>query len=272
MSTTIDKISQTSVIIAYWRMRETEKPEPLFSDHLAHLFLDCAATETAQRVTSLSPSTEVLVQFRSRYFDEQILRQTATGVKQVVLLVAGLDTRAIRFGPPEVSFYEIDQADLIEYKRKRLEESGYALNSRLIPCNYVKQDWVSALSAHGFHTDQPACIIWEGNSMYIPEPEIAALLDTMRDRLKKFSLSFDYLSRRLVERRSSLLRSRHLLEVFATLEAPWVSGFDEIGPTLRRAGLRLAGCWRPTSRSGCGCCTSWHGRSIGFGSIPVCSI
>ena len=130
----IDKVAQTSLIIAYWRMRETEKPDPLFSDHLAHLFLDSAATDMAQRFTSLSPSTEVLVQFRTRYFDEQIARQAAAGVKQVVLLGAGLDTRAIRFGLPGVSFYELDQPNLIEYKRRRLEESGYFLNSRLIPC------------------------------------------------------------------------------------------------------------------------------------------
>jgi methyltransferase (TIGR00027 family) len=239
MITDIQKAGRTALIISYWRARETEKPEPLFSDHLAHLFLDEAATRMAQQVTSLSPSTEALVQFRTRYFDQQITRQAAAGVKQVVLLGAGLDTRAIRSPLADLSFYELDQADLIEYKRKRLEESGYILNSRLVPCDYVNQDWLAALSARGFRADQPACIIWEGNSMYIPEPEIAALLHTMCRRLKEFSLSFDYLSGRLVERRSSLRRSRRLLNGFAALDAAWVTGFDEIAPVVNPAGLRL---------------------------------
>lgn len=234
----LHKIGRTAVVIAYWRMRETENPNPLFSDHLAHLFLDPETEEIARSLTRVSPSTEHLVHYRTCYLDRQLALQIENGIKQIIILGAGLDTRAIRLGTQDTAFFEIDQADVIEFKKSRLAEYGYSLNSTLLPCNYIQENWLDVLKQNGFNPEIPTYVIWEGNSMYIPEAAILSLLKAMQLHLANFVLSFDYLSRRLIER-TALRKSQLLLNGFSALDAPWVTGFDAIAPLINSAGLNL---------------------------------
>jgi methyltransferase (TIGR00027 family) len=238
-SSRVEKVGKTAFVIAYWRMREAERPQPLYSDHLAHLFLDDETEEMGRAMTRCSPSTEHLIHFRTCYYDEMLERRLAAGVGQVVLLGAGLDTRAIRAAARGARFFEIDQPEVIAFKRHRLEAHRYELGSTMIACNYVTEDWLGKLRQAGFDPSAPAYIVWEGNSMYIPKREVVRLLETMRDGLADFALSFDYLSKRLVENRAALRQSQRIVQGFAEMQAPWITGFDRIEPLIHGVGLRV---------------------------------
>jgi methyltransferase (TIGR00027 family) len=242
MNPSITKVGKTAFIIAQWRVFETESVSPLFSDHIAHIFLDKETQRMTGALTQVSPSTRHLIGFRTRYIDERLMQAIDAGVRQIVLLGAGLDTRPLRFMRPGVRFFEVDQADVLAFKRARLAAYGYELSSTTIACDYIAEDWIAHLIGAGFDPRQPAYVIWEGNSMYIPEPQIRRLLGAMRDRLASFTLSFDYLSRKLIAK-TAQPQSRRLVAGFQELEAPWITGFADISELARAAGLRLADNW-----------------------------
>lgn len=239
MTAHVQNVGRTAFVIAYCRMRETESPTPLFSDHLAHLFLDQDTEETAKSIAQLAHSTEHLVSYRTCYFDRQLMKQLENKVKQVVIVGAGLDTRAIRFDVPGVQFYEIDEGSVIDFKRTRLESHGYTVNSRLVSCNYLRENWIDLLVSQGFDLSVRTYIIWEGNSMYIAESDIVRLMTSMLQQIADFAVSFDYITNRLLKSLVPIGGSQRLLQGFSDLGAPWITGFDQITTLLAPVGLRM---------------------------------
>ncbi len=130
------------------------KTSPLFSDHITYIFLNDETETVADEIASDSPSTPFLVRYRTRYFDDLLLKKIESGIKQIAILGSGLDTRSLRFRLPDVVYYEIDQKHVLSYKSCQLEQFGYDLNSTMIPCDYTKVDFVSNL-------EKKALILWK---------------------------------------------------------------------------------------------------------------
>src|SRR3712207_570246 len=149
MNTTIDQVGQTAFIIAAWRAAATERVAPYISDHIAHIFLDAATAELARRVTDASPLTQHLVCLRTRYLDDRLTELLDRGVRQVILLGAGLDTRALRFARAAVRYYEVDRAAVLDFKAARLAQYGYVLPSTLVPGDYLTPNWWADLLTAG---------------------------------------------------------------------------------------------------------------------------
>jgi O-methyltransferase involved in polyketide biosynthesis len=71
------------------------------------------------------------------FLDDRLDQQLQLGYQQVVILGTGLDTRAIRKPAPDVAYFEIDDENILSFKKARLEENGIDANVRFIPGNYV---------------------------------------------------------------------------------------------------------------------------------------
>jgi methyltransferase (TIGR00027 family) len=234
----VESIGKTAFVIAHWRVRETESVDPLFYDHIANIFLNDASHRLAEAIRRTSPSTERLIHFRTRYFDDSLEKAFSDGIRQCVLLGAGLDTRAFRLGAEGLRFYEVDQGDVIRFKRERLEAYGYHIQHALIGCDYVREDWLDRLLRSGLDFSRPCHFIWEGNSMYIPKAKIVDLLKTITQRLQRFTFAFDYLSEKLVSAANGRI-AQGLLDGFQNLGAPWITGFDDITWLCRETGLSI---------------------------------
>src|SRR5262249_26731190 len=71
-----------------------------------------------------------MVKIRTKYFDDVLERQLSSGCRQVVLLGAGLDTRAVRKSAGDVRYFEIDNAATLSLKQRCFDAQGIHPNVR----------------------------------------------------------------------------------------------------------------------------------------------
>ena len=133
----IDQIGRTAFNVAVWREEETESSSSLFYDLMANIFLDEEMRKSAEGISKVSPSAKYLVNARVKYFDDALSKPLEHGVDQIVLLGAGLDTRAIRLGTDSARFFEVEKEATITYKYQKLPPRLTFLNSvRAYPCTH----------------------------------------------------------------------------------------------------------------------------------------
>ncbi|WP_068185877.1 class I SAM-dependent methyltransferase [Mycobacterium sp. UM_CSW] len=120
---------------------------------------------------------------RTKFFDEFFLSATQAGVKQVVILASGLDSRAYRLDwPAGTVVYEVDQPQVIEFKSRTLAELGAAPTAyRRVVAVDLRDDWPAALRAAGFDPTRPTAWSAEGLLGYLPPEAQDRLLDTITE-------------------------------------------------------------------------------------------
>ncbi len=121
---------------------------------------------------------------RTRVLDDFLLRSVRAGVRQVVLLGAGLDTRAFRLDwPPDCVVLEIDRAGVLAFKHRVLTDLSAAPRAKRVPVPVdLRADWATALTTAGFDPAVPSVWLAEGLLFYLPGPAETYLIDTV-DRL-----------------------------------------------------------------------------------------
>lgn len=118
---------------------------------------------------------------RTKFFDEFFTDATAAGIRQVVILASGLDSRAYRLPwPAGTVVYEVDQPQVIEFKTRTLAEIGAEpTTERRAVAIDLRFDWPSALQEAGFDPEQPTAWSAEGLLGYLPPDAQDRLLDTV---------------------------------------------------------------------------------------------
>jgi methyltransferase (TIGR00027 family) len=236
---TIKDVSGTAFVVAEYRAEENREPAPIYHDPVVRLFLSDASRQAAERVASRFPAVRDMVKTRTRYFDDMLDAQIADGVGQVVILGAGLDTRAVRKPSAAARYFEIDDPATMELKRRCYADARIDSGVTLIPGNYVTDGLIDLLASNGFQFDVPTYLIWEGNVMYMPlKHDMDTLLELKRD-VMRFRLSFDYLSEAVITKTTGDATLTLLVESFEAMDAPWVSGIDDVANVAREAGLRV---------------------------------
>ncbi|MBV8863646.1 MAG: class I SAM-dependent methyltransferase [Mycobacterium sp.] len=118
---------------------------------------------------------------RTKYFDDYLLASVEAGVRQVVILASGLDSRAYRLEWPAQSvIYEIDQPQVIEFKTATLAGLGAQPTAarRTIPID-LRSDWPAALRDAGLHAAVPTAWLAEGLLIYLPSEAQDRLFDNI---------------------------------------------------------------------------------------------
>ena len=118
---------------------------------------------------------------RTRYFDDFFTDATAAGVRQVVILASGLDSRPYRLAWPEGTVvYEVDQPAVIEFKTAALSKLGAqpTAERRTVAVD-LRDDWPQALRQAGFDETKPAAWSAEGLLMYLPPEAQDRLFDAV---------------------------------------------------------------------------------------------
>ena len=101
---------------------------------------------------------------RTRFFDAFVTDACRAGIRQVVILASGLDTRPYRlWWPAGTTVYEIDQPQVIDFKTQTLRgmDAGLAAHRRAVGID-LRQDWPEALRRIGFDPREPTAWIAEG--------------------------------------------------------------------------------------------------------------
>jgi methyltransferase (TIGR00027 family) len=133
---------------------------------------------------------------RSRIAEDALSRAVERGVRQFVILGAGLDTFALRnpHGALEICIYEVDHPATQAWKLERLAEAQIALPRWLIlaPVDFERDDVGEKLVAAGFQQDSPAFFTWLGVVSYLTQDAIARTLDYMSS-IQDSEVVFDYM-------------------------------------------------------------------------------
>ena len=223
-STSKQLLGSTSRWTAGARASESLRPDRLFNDPWA------AALATEEGITWVDKSAEdagssIIV--RTRFFDDFFEQATShDNVRQVVLIAAGLDTRAFRLNwPAHTRLFELDQAPILEYKDSVLQDAGAQVTCerQTVPVD-LTQPWKEALLKANFDPQQPSAWLIEGILFYLPNETVTQLIDEVNSLTAVGSwLGFDIIN-------SDFLSSpytRQRAERLSKYGTPWIGTMDD---------------------------------------------
>ena len=187
-------VGATATMVAAARAMATKDPRHLIDDPFAEplvravgipFFVDMldGRLDTSQweggpdRVAAMTAGMAM----RTRFFDEYFVAAAGAGVRQVVILAAGLDSRAYRLAWPAGTVVdEVDQPAVIEFKTQPLTRLGAQPIAAVRTVGVdLRDDWPTALRAAGFDPSAPTAWLAEGLLIYLPPDAQDRLLDTL---------------------------------------------------------------------------------------------
>jgi methyltransferase (TIGR00027 family) len=188
-------VGRTALGVARVRALESQREDRLFDDPYAQAFVDAAPgafpEEQAVRerpaahrpLASLGAAFSAHAAIRTRFYDDYLTAATAAGSRQVVLLAAGLDTRAFRLAwPAGTRVFELDLPGVLAFKEAVLDARGAVPRCErvTVPAD-LREDWPARLAAAGFGPDRPATWLAEGLIIYLTAGEAERLFGMVSD-------------------------------------------------------------------------------------------
>ncbi|MEB3071873.1 class I SAM-dependent methyltransferase [[Mycobacterium] vasticus] len=179
-------VGSTAVMVAAARASETTSADPLIRDPYAQMLVAGAGTgvwemlldeNLVDKVAAIDAEIAGVYHHmrnyqavRTHFFDAFFADATAAGIRQVVILASGLDSRAYRLDwPAGTTVYEIDQPKVLAYKEQTLAANDVTpVAERRTVAIDLRQDWPAALTAAGFDPAVPTAWLAEGLLMYLP--------------------------------------------------------------------------------------------------------
>lgn len=199
-------VAPTSRWMAAARARESEREDRLFHDPLA---AQLAGPEGFAWLERMDPATTnrggpgLYAVIRTRFFDDFLMDACEnSGVRQVVLAAAGMDTRAFRLDwPTGVRLYEMDLLEVLDEKERVIEDAGASpsCERQAVQVDLKEDDWPEALLAAGYDPSQPSAWLVEGLLFYLPRNAVHDLLDKISQMTAAGSLlGLDLMNRNLL--------------------------------------------------------------------------
>ncbi|GFG52032.1 SAM-dependent methyltransferase [Mycolicibacterium agri] len=182
-------VGATATAVAASRAIASKGPDALLDDPYAEPLVRAVGVESFIKIVDgemliddpvmnrKAMSEQIAV--RTRFYDDFFTAATDAGIRQAVILAAGLDTRAYRLPwPAGTVVFEVDQPAVIEFKTTTLERLGAVPSAiRKTVAVDLRDDWPTALRDTGFRADQPTAWIAEGLLPYLPPDAQDRLFD-----------------------------------------------------------------------------------------------
>ena len=178
--TTLDRsrlsaVGWTAVAVAVCRARESVRPDRWFNDPLpVHMVRNVEYPLPAVR-----PGLVAWVSVRTRFLDALTMQAIDDGVRQVVIVAAGLDARAFRLPlPPDATIFEVDRSDIFDVKDDVIHQAALAprCQRRTVVADILDPGWIAGLAGSGWDPDRPTLWLAEGLLIYLDQPQRVQLL------------------------------------------------------------------------------------------------
>jgi methyltransferase (TIGR00027 family) len=230
---------------AYRAVHQTLERGAIFTDPLASRLLDEQTTASLSEMAadeSLRPM-RLFIAARSRFSEDTMANCVAVGMRQVVVLGAGLDTFSLRnpFSDLGVRVFEVDYAATQSWKRERIKAAGLIEPQSLIfaPTDFEQENLSEDLTRAGFRLNQPAFFQWLGVVPYLTRGAISSTLKFISE-VPEAVVVFDYaepFQNYDAKRRANIIA---VAESAAARGEPWLSLFDpaDLHELLRSNGFK----------------------------------
>lgn len=171
----VSSVGYTALLVAAWRALHSASPQPVVRDEYAQYFITASADPYLISLLA-NPGTSQnanviprLLAVQTRFFDDYFYSAGAVGIRQAVIVAAGLDSRAYRLDwPSETTVFEVDMPKVLEFKASVLSERGAQAKARRCPVAIdLRADWATPLKAAGFNPQQPSAWLVEGLFPYL---------------------------------------------------------------------------------------------------------
>ena len=187
-------VGATATMVAAARAAATRRPQPVIDDPFAEPLVRAVGIDVFTRMAAGELDLEAedggagfprmtdTFAARARFYDDYFAHVTEAGVRQVVIVAAGLDSRAYRLSwPAGTTVYEIDQPEVIDFKTSTLSKLGAepTVEHRAVGID-LREDWPAALRAAGFDPAAPTAWLAEGVLIgWLPPEAEVRLLDNV---------------------------------------------------------------------------------------------
>jgi methyltransferase (TIGR00027 family) len=190
---------------------------------------------------------------RTKLFDEAFVDALDRGFSQVVLLGAGMDTRALRFQDRNkgATIFELDIHATQRYKREVYKRKKTALPDTLVfvPIDFNKERLADVLAQAGYREQQRTFFLWEGVTMYLEPEAVDGTLSFIRNSAAAGSIvAFDYVRASVLRRENTLYGEKGSYDRVARAGERWTFGIEDraIEGFLTERGLKLLSHYMPS--------------------------
>jgi methyltransferase (TIGR00027 family) len=226
----------------------------LFTDPLAHSlvpaplrwFLRVGVLRRAfiGAVEREAPGTYGGLVCRTRFVDDEVAASAAGGVRSVVIIGAGMDTRACRMPAlADATIWEVDLPDVQAVKKHRLARVLGRLppNVRFVPLELEDNALGERLEQSGFSIRSATLFVIEGVTQYVSLETLDSVFAFIASCAHGSRVVFTYVPQAIIDGRqnpSGAAATRHRM---SRAGHPWLTGFDprQIASWLGRFGLEL---------------------------------
>ncbi|MDT5088429.1 MAG: hypothetical protein QOG47_1136 [Mycobacterium sp.] len=187
----VSGVGYTALLVAGWRALHAVSAQPLVRDEYAKHFI-AASQDPFLNGALADPGTSLgaltfprLYGVQTRFFDEFFTSASGAGIRQAVIVAAGLDSRAYRLPwAGGTTVFEIDQPEVLEFKVRVLADRAAAPTARRIDVAAdLRDNWSTPLQAAGFDATVASAWSVEGILPYLTSPA----QDTLFDRITELS-------------------------------------------------------------------------------------
>ncbi|GAB7144092.1 class I SAM-dependent methyltransferase [Mycobacterium riyadhense] len=171
----VSGVGYTALLVAGWRALHAVSPQPLVTDEYAKSFIEASADPYLTGLLANPGTSEDETAFprlygvQTRFFDDFFCAAADAGIRQAVIIAAGLDSRAYRLDwQSGTTVFEVDLPKVLEFKAHVLDEQGAELKARRSEVAAdLRADWPTPLKAAGFDPQQPSAWSVEGLLPYL---------------------------------------------------------------------------------------------------------
>lgn len=217
--------------------------DPLAATLLGPGFEERLSADRERLATAPLVKSRSLICMRSRFAEDELAVAIGRGVRQYVLLGAGLDTSPYRPGHPagQIDTFEIDHPDTQRWKLERLHRAGVAIGDRLhhVAVDFEKDSLAGRLAASGFDREQPAFFSWLGVSYYLNREAVLDVFRFVGSLPAGSQIVFDFVMDDTELNRTEREAMKGITAMVQRFGEPWLSRFgpQELQRTLRELGF-----------------------------------
>lgn len=177
-----------------------DEPPLVFNDPLALRILpeearvELREREATERAHPFARGMRAFMCARSRFAEDALEQAIAAGVRQYLVLGAGLDTYAARSQHADLHIFEVDHPATQEWKKHRLEQGGINVPASVtfVPVDFECEALMERLTASGFDTGKPAFCSWLGVVPYLSRDAAEGTLRLLGSLATGSGVAFDY--------------------------------------------------------------------------------